>query len=72
MIPVFTQMEFIDIDYFYIPTEEKKPLLYFRRDGFSWFLVRFDIDPKELKQFYDNNINKDLTLSTRIELYYLF
>ena len=65
MLAVFPQMEFIDIDYFYIPTEDKKVRLYFRRDGFSWFLVRFDIDPKELKQFYDNNINKDLKSSTR-------
>lgn len=65
MLAVFPQMEFIDIDYFYIPTEDKKLRLYFRRDGFSWFLVRFDIDPKELKQFYDNNINKDLKSSTR-------
>ena len=65
MLAVFPQTEFIDIDYFYIPTEDKKLRLYFRRDGFSWFLVRFDIDPKELKQFYDNNINKDLKSSTR-------
>jgi len=65
MLAVFPQMEFIDIDYFYIPTEDKKLRLYFRRDGFSWFLVRIDIDPKELKQFYDNNINKDLKSSTR-------
>ncbi len=60
MLAVFPQMKFIDVDYFYISTENQKLRLYFRRDGFSWFLVRFDIDPKELKQFYDNYINKDL------------
>ena len=59
ILAVFPQMEFIGIDYFYTPTEDKELRLYFRRDGFGWFLVRFDIDPKELKQFYDNNIDKD-------------
>ena len=29
MLAVFPQMEFIDIDYFYIPTEDKKPRLYY-------------------------------------------
>ena len=39
MLTVFPQMEFIDIDYFYISTENKNCVYILEEMATSWFLV---------------------------------